>query len=136
MTFSKTVWFWHMWRLTIWVMIDYYSVVNRVINNSYVLVIKFWKEFWKDIIILSQSSSSKQEECSKTMGKRTCTLPRDVKNVAFREGVNPVSANSDQHEISPNNIHTMSREKDLRIKEMISTEKMLWSFIKFPQFIL
>ena len=59
------------------------------------------------------------------MGKRTCTLPRDVKNVALRGGVNPVSANSDQHEISPNNIHTMSREKDLRIKEMISTEKML-----------
>ena len=59
------------------------------------------------------------------MGKRTLTIPRYVKNVAFRGGVNPLSVNSDQHEISPNNIHTMSREKDMRIKKMISTEKML-----------
>ena len=33
--YVKTVGFWHMSGLTIWLMIDYYSVVNRVINNSY-----------------------------------------------------------------------------------------------------
>ena len=47
------------------------------------------------------------------------------KECSIQGGVNPVSVNSGQHEISPNNIHTMSREKDMRIKKMISTEKML-----------
>ena len=46
---------------------------------------------------------------------------------------NPLSANSGQHLFSPNNIHTLLREMVARIKQMITKEKMLCSFIKFYQ---
>ena len=49
---------------------------------------------------------------------------------------NPLSPNSDQHQFSPNNIHTLSRNKVMRINEMITKEKMPRSFIKVPQLIL
>ena len=39
--------------------------------------------------------------------------------------VNPLSANSDQQQFSPNNIHTLSRDKVMRINIMITIEKML-----------
>ena len=39
--------------------------------------------------------------------------------------VNPLSANSDQQQVSPNNIHTLSRDKVMRINKMITIEKML-----------
>ena len=45
--------------------------------------------------------------------------------------VNPLSANSDQQQFSPNNIHTLSRDKVMRINKMITKGKMPWSFIKF-----
>ena len=45
--------------------------------------------------------------------------------------VNPLSPNSDQDQFSPNDIHTLSRDKVMRITEMITKEKMLWSFIEF-----
>ena len=38
---------------------------------------------------------------------------------------NPLSANSDQQQVSPNNIHTLSRDKVMRINKMITIEKML-----------
>ena len=50
--------------------------------------------------------------------------------------VNPLSANSDHQQFSPNNIHTLSRDKVMRINKMITIEKMLWSFIKFSQLIV
>ena len=43
---------------------------------------------------------------------------------------------SGQKQFSPNNIHTLSRDKDMRIKKMITKGKMPWSFIKFSQVIL
>ena len=49
--------------------------------------------------------------------------------------LNPLSANSDQQQFSPNNIHTLSRNKVMRINEMITKEKMPRSFIKFSQLI-
>ena len=39
--------------------------------------------------------------------------------------------NGDQDQFSPNDIHTLSRDKLKRINEVITKEKMLWSFIKF-----
>ena len=51
-------------------------------------------------------------------------------------GFNPLSPNSDQHQFSPNNIHTLSRDKVMRINKMIIIEKIPWSFIKFSQLIL
>ena len=39
--------------------------------------------------------------------------------------LNPLSANSDQQQLSPNNIHTQSRDKVMRINKMITKEKML-----------
>ena len=50
--------------------------------------------------------------------------------------INPLSPNSDQHQISSNNINRQSRRKVKRINKMISKEKMIWSFIKFSQLIL
>ena len=38
---------------------------------------------------------------------------------------NPLSPNSDQHQFSPNNIHTLSRDKVMRINRIIIIEKML-----------
>ena len=49
---------------------------------------------------------------------------------------NPLSPNSDQHQFPPNNIHTLSRNKVMRINEMITKEKMPRSFIKVPLLIL
>ena len=39
--------------------------------------------------------------------------------------LNPLSPNGDQDQFSPNDIHTLSRDKVMRINEMISKEKML-----------
>ena len=49
--------------------------------------------------------------------------------------LNPLSPNSDQQQFSPNNIHTLSRDKVMRINKMIIIEKIPWSFIKFSQLI-
>jgi len=38
--------------------------------------------------------------------------------------VNPLSPNGDQHLFSPNDIHTLSRDKVMRIHKMITKEKM------------
>ena len=37
----------------------------------------------------------------------------------------PLSPNGDQDQFSPNDIHTLSRDKVLRINEMITKEKMI-----------
>ena len=37
---------------------------------------------------------------------------------------NPLSPNSDQHQFSPNNIHTLSQDKVMRINKMITQEKI------------
>ena len=42
------------------------------------------------------------------------------------KSINPLSPKSDQHQFSPNNIHTLSREMVKRIiNEMITNGKML-----------
>ena len=38
---------------------------------------------------------------------------------------NPLSPNGDQHQFSPNNIHTSSREKVMRITKIITKKKCL-----------
>ena len=38
---------------------------------------------------------------------------------------NPLSPNSDQNQFSPNNIHTLSRDKVIRTNKMITKGKML-----------
>ena len=50
--------------------------------------------------------------------------------------LNPLSPNGEQHQFSPNNIHTLSRKNVMKIYEMITKEQMLWSAIKFSQLIL
>ena len=50
--------------------------------------------------------------------------------------INPLSPNGEQHQFSPNNIHTLPRDKVMRIYEMITKEKMLRSDNKFSQLIL
>ena len=50
--------------------------------------------------------------------------------------LNPLSANRNKKQFSPNNIHTLSRGMVMRINKMITKGKMPWSFIKFSQVIL
>ena len=50
--------------------------------------------------------------------------------------LNPLSPTSDQHQFSPKDIHTLAREKVMRVNKMITKEKIPWSFIKFSQLIL
>lgn len=38
---------------------------------------------------------------------------------------NPLAPNSEQHQISPGNIHMLSRKMVMRINQMITKEKML-----------
>ena len=38
--------------------------------------------------------------------------------------LNPLSPNDDQQQFSPNNIHTLSRDKVMRISKMIIIEKI------------
>ena len=38
--------------------------------------------------------------------------------------LNPLSPNSDQHQFSPNDIHTMSRAKSRRINKVITKRKI------------
>ena len=45
-------------------------------------------------------------------------------------GVNPLCPKNDQHQFSPNRIHTSSKEKAMRSNIMITKGKMLWPFIK------
>ena len=49
---------------------------------------------------------------------------------------NPLSPNSDRERFTPNDVHTLSRDKVMRISKMITEEKMPWFFIKFSQLIL
>ena len=60
----------------------------------------------------------------------------EVAEILFLDPLNPLSPNSDQHKISPNIIHTFSRDKVMRINKTINKEKMPWSFIRFSQLIL
>ena len=46
------------------------------------------------------------------------------------------SPNSDQHQVSPNNIHMLPREMVMRVNKMTSKEEMRWSVIKLSQLIL
>ena len=39
--------------------------------------------------------------------------------------INPLSANSDQQQFSPNDVHTLSRDKVTRINKMMTKEKVL-----------
>ena len=48
-----------------------------------------------------------------------------IYSVALIHFMNPFSPNSDQHQFSPNNIHTMSRDLVMRINKLITLEKML-----------
>ena len=48
----------------------------------------------------------------------------------------PLSPNSDQHQFSPNDIHTLAREMVMGINKMLTKEKIPWSCIKFSQLIL
>ena len=65
-----------------------------------------------------------------------CTKRIGQSKECFPWWVNPLSTNSDQQQFSPHNIHTLSRDKVMRINKMITKEKMLWSFIKFSQLIV
>ena len=62
--------------------------------------------------------------------------PSLVYELVLELPLNPLSPNSDQHQFSPNNIYTLSRDKVMRIYEMITKEKMLRSAVKFSQLIL
>ena len=57
-------------------------------------------------------------------------------SAVFSGYTSPLSANSDRKQFSPNNIHTLSKDKVMRINKMINKRNMPWSFIKFSQVVL
>ena len=42
----------------------------------------------------------------------------------IRTAINPLSSKSDQHQLSPKDIHTLAREKVMRVFKMITKEKI------------
>ena len=48
----------------------------------------------------------------------------DKKKESTKMGLTLQVPNSDQHQFSPNNIHTLSRDKVMRINKMITIEKI------------
>ena len=46
-------------------------------------------------------------------------------NCMVLQPFNPLSPNSDQHQVSPNNIHMLPREMVMRVNKMTSKEEML-----------
>ena len=50
--------------------------------------------------------------------------------------INPLGPKSDQHQFSPNNISRSSTVKVMRITQLITKERTLWSFTKFSQLFL
>ena len=67
------------------------------------------------------------------LGQTRCTMGDVQMAMMMMMHINPLSPNGDQHQFSPNNIHTLSRDTVMRINEIITTEKMLRSLIKFSQ---
>ena len=47
------------------------------------------------------------------------------RKVVLTDPINPLSPNGDQHQFSPNDIRTLSRDKVMRINEVITKGKML-----------
>ena len=50
---------------------------------------------------------------------------RPMLMITGQNNFNPVSPDSDQHQFSPNNINTLSKEMVARIHELIAKRKML-----------
>ena len=50
--------------------------------------------------------------------------------------LNPLSPKNDQQQFSSININLSSREKVMKLYQLINKEKMLLSFIKFSQLII
>ena len=53
---------------------------------------------------------------------KTCNLFCNTSTAAKQ--VNPLSPNSDQQQFSPNDVHTLSRDKVVRMEKMTMKEKM------------
>ena len=64
-----------------------------------------------------------------------CTRLFSKASVSFWCMCHHLKPNGDQHQFSPNNIHMLSREIITRINQMITKEKLLWTFIRLSQFI-
>ena len=59
--------------------------------------------------------------------------------ILFKLGIFPIFnplSHGDQHQFSPNDIHTFLRNMVMTINKMIIKEKVPWSFMKFSQHIL
>ena len=65
------------------------------------------------------------------------TYPSDSKIQPLQNNptiFNPLSPNSDQHQISPCNINAYSTPEVMRIKDMITQGEFSWYFITSPQY--
>ena len=80
--------------------------VQKIYNDDKALP-RSGKCFW--LVLL-------QETFALTHGYHRCLPPFPI-NMTL---LNPLSPNSDQHQFSPNNIHTMSRDEVMRLNKMIT----------------
>ena len=61
---------------------------------------------------------------SYTVLDRSSLHTLSVCKMNFLSLFNPLSPNSDRQQFSPNDVHTLSRDKVMRISKMITKEKM------------
>ena len=91
---------------------------HRGMSNSLLSVAKDSASFSVPHSVIKHTFSVKQEGLLHgPRFDRDCDAPQK-----FR--INPLSPRSGQHQFSPNNIHTLSGDKVVRINKMITKEKM------------
>ena len=56
---------------------------------------------------------------------RDCHITMTLSLKTMKVQINPLSPSGDQHQFSRNDIHTLSRDKAMRITEMTTKDKML-----------
>ena len=71
-------------------------------------------------MVSPQCRETKWSKVSLTKEQHDCYVSTWNYRSSIVRGVNPLSANGDQHQFSPNNIHNLSRDKVMRMNEMIT----------------
>ena len=113
---------------------DTHSKLISLVLSSWILTV-LWEEQRKKVLVKANNIFMIADDV--VYGPRGRRETKWKWKTAWNfEYLNPLSPNSDQHQFSPNNIHTLSRDKVMRINKMIIIEKIPWSFIKFSLLIL
>jgi len=88
--------------------------------------LSFWFIVWLDA--QSRKLAKSTAVLLKIKGPSSTHRPQGPKNASYVhpsvDSINPLSPNSNQHQFSPNNIHTLSRDTVMRINKVITKGKI------------